>query len=67
MVAISISYCINTPSKRFAYLKNKFFRHFIPFLPNSSLKQTNIWMGSYICFVFLNAPCTVINGVKVRA
>ena len=42
----------NTPLKQFACLKNKFFRHSIPFLFNSSLKQTNISMGSCICFAF---------------
>ena len=29
---------ITTPSKQFACLQNIFFRHFIPFLPNDSLK-----------------------------
>ena len=52
MAKIFFDYCINTPSKRFACLQNKFIRHFIPFLLNSSLKQTNIWMGSCICLVF---------------
>ena len=52
MAAIFFNYYINTPSKRFACLQNKSFKHFIPLLLNSSLKQTNIWMGSWIYFVF---------------
>ena len=67
MVAIFFNYCINTPSKWFACLPNKFFRHFIPFLFNSSLEQTNIWMGSCSCFVLWNVPYTVIKRVKVWA
>ena len=59
------NYYINTPVKRFACLQNKFFTHFITFLLNSSFEQTNIWMGSYICFVFLNTLHSVIKGVKV--
>ena len=39
------------PLKQSACFHNKFFRHFIPFLLNSSLKQTNIWIGSCICSV----------------
>ena len=30
----------------------KLFWNFLPFLFNSTLKWTDIWMGSYICFVF---------------
>ena len=45
-------------------LLNKFFRNFIPFLLNSSLKRTNIWMKSCICFVFWNAPISAIKGVR---
>ena len=51
-------------SKGFACLQNKFFRYFIPFLLNSGLKQTNILMGSWICFVFLNTPYSAIKGIK---
>ena len=50
------NFYINTPTKRFACLQNKFFRHFYPFLLSSSLKRTNIWMGSCLCFAFKNAP-----------
>ena len=32
MAVIFCNYCINTPSKRFEYLQNNFFEHFIPFL-----------------------------------
>ena len=46
------SYCISTTSKRFACLQNKIFKHFIPFLLNSSIKATNIWTGSCICLFF---------------
>ena len=52
MAAIFFNYCFNAPSKRFAGHQNKFFRYFIPFILNSSLKRTNIWMGSYISFIF---------------
>ena len=45
----------------------KFFRHFILFLLNSIPNRTNILMGSCICFVFSNAPYSVIKGVKVWA
>ena len=40
------NYSLNTSSKGFACLKNKFFRHFTGFLLNSSLKLANIWMRS---------------------
>ena len=70
MVAILFfNYCISIPSKQFACLQNRFFRYFLPFLLNSSLKRTNIWMGSCICFVFKNALHSVIKrgGGKVWA
>ena len=62
MAAFFFNYCINPPLKRFACLQSKFFRHFIL---NCSLKQTNIWMGSCICFVFKNDPYSIIKWVKV--
>ena len=46
------NYCINMPSKQFAGLQNKFFTRFIPFSLYKCLKRTNIWMGSWNCFVF---------------
>ena len=52
MVAIFIfNYCINLPLKRFTYLQNKIFKHFIPFLLNSNLKRSHIWMRRCICFL----------------
>ena len=33
----------------------------------SGLKGTNIWIGSCICFVFSNAPNSIIKGVMVSA
>ena len=52
MAAVVFKNCINKPLKGFACLRNKFFGHFIPFLFNSNLKRTKIWMGNCICFVF---------------
>ena len=57
------NYCINTPLKGFTCLQNKFFKHFILLLLNSSPKQTNIWMRSYIYFVFENTLHSIIKGV----
>ena len=36
----------------FTCVQKEFFRYFILFLLNCSLKRANIWMGSCICFVF---------------
>ena len=52
MATIFLGYFIKMSLKQLKCLQNKFFRHFIPFLLNTSLKRTNIWMGSCICFVF---------------
>ena len=67
MATIYLNYCITTVSKRFAYLQNKFFRHFIPFRLKSSLKRTNILIGSCIYLIFSNAPYSIIKGVKAWA
>ena len=48
MPAIYLNNSNKTLSKRFACLQNKCFRHVIPFLLNSRLKRTNIWIGSSI-------------------
>ena len=64
MSAFFFKYFNNMP-KRFACLQNKFFRHFIPFLFNSNLKQTNIRIGNCTYFTFKSAPYSVTKGVKV--
>ena len=55
---------INTPSKQFAWLENKFFKYFLPFFLNSYLKRTYIYMGCFIYFVFSNIPSSVIKVIK---
>ena len=52
MATIFFNDCINTPSKRYECLQNKFFRYLFPFLLKSSLNRNNIWLESYNCFVF---------------
>ena len=58
MATIFFNYCINTPLKQFAFLQNKFFRHFIPFLFNSCLKQTNI--GLEVAFVLFSKMLQIV-------
>ena len=55
MADVFFSYWINMPLKRFACLQNNFFKHYIPFLFYSSVKRTNISIGSSVCF-FLKFP-----------
>ena len=42
MADIFFNYCINKASKRLVSLQNEFFRHFIPFLLNSSLRKVKL-------------------------
>ena len=51
MDTVFFNYYIDMPLKRFVGLQNKFFKHFISFHSNSSLKRTNIWIGSNFFFV----------------
>ena len=63
MAIIFVNYCINTPSKRFKCLQNKFFGHFIYFLLNTILQPTNDWMGNCLGLFFLKRPRSVIKGL----
>ena len=55
---IVINYCITSPSKRFAVLQNKSFRHFMTTLLNSSLKRNNIWIRS--CFFLFSKTLFIV-------
>ena len=64
LISFSYNYCINTLWKQYACLQNKFFRQYISFLFNGSLKRTIILMGCFTCFVFSNAPWSVSSELK---
>ena len=52
MATIFPNYCKNTPWIDLHDFSIIFSEMFVPFLINSSVKWTNIWMGSCICFLF---------------